>query len=207
MKKFAQKNKGFTLIETLVAITILMLAISGPLVFVSGALGEAIYARDQVTAFYLAQDAIEQIRNIRDTNEIQIQTGINEPSGSPAGPWLSNLAGVDGTLDLSPCLDQNGCIISALNAGASTIQTCPSNGCPALSYDPTTFVYGYTQDEISGGKNYLANGTPSIYTRTVHITQLGADEAKVSVRIDWQTQFSARSFTVVEDIFNWVSSS
>ncbi len=64
----AKPTKGFTLVETLVAISILMLAVTGPLYFSSESLKAATYSRDQITAFYLAQDAFEQIRKIRDDN-------------------------------------------------------------------------------------------------------------------------------------------
>ena len=77
MKNFIKKiikektNRGFTVLETLVAVFILVLAITGPMVFAQSGLRTAFLARDQITAFFLAQDAIETIKNIRDTNALQ----------------------------------------------------------------------------------------------------------------------------------------
>lgn len=73
MKKFLKKIKekereGFTIVETLVAITILMIAIVGPMTIAQRGLMASIYARDQVTASYLAQDAMEYMINFRDQN-------------------------------------------------------------------------------------------------------------------------------------------
>jgi len=62
------KNKGFTLIETLVAVSILMISIAGPLTIAQRSLKASIYAKDQVTASFLAQDMIEQIKRDKGTN-------------------------------------------------------------------------------------------------------------------------------------------
>ncbi len=53
------QHKGFTLIETFVAITVLMIAVLGPMTLLSRALQESRYLRDQMTASYLAQEGVE----------------------------------------------------------------------------------------------------------------------------------------------------
>lgn len=60
-------QKGFTIIETLVAIAVLMIAIAGPLVIASKGLTAALYSKDQMIASFLAQESMEVIKNIRDT--------------------------------------------------------------------------------------------------------------------------------------------
>ncbi len=87
MKKFQIYNKGFTIIETLVAIAILMISIAGPLTIAQKSLLSALYARDQVTASFLAQDAIETLKNKRDSNLYASQNwlaGMNGLSASPS---------------------------------------------------------------------------------------------------------------------------
>ncbi len=68
-------NKGFTLVETMVAITVLVVAIAAPLTLSSQSLFSAIYAKDQTTAFYLGQEAIEIVRNQRDDNLLKYLDG------------------------------------------------------------------------------------------------------------------------------------
>src|SRR3989344_5287897 len=61
------KNKGFTLVETLVALSIFSVSILGLLVALSQGLADTGYAKKKVAAAYLAQEGIEYIRNMRDT--------------------------------------------------------------------------------------------------------------------------------------------
>ncbi len=101
----SKKNKGFTIVETLVAVAILMISIAGPLTIAQKGLTAAIYARDQVTASFLAQDAMEYIKNIRDND-------LN------SGDWLNRL---------SMCIGTSAqCIIDTIS-GTITRTTSPSN--------------------------------------------------------------------------------
>src|SRR3989338_1659516 len=86
-------GRGFTLIETLVAVTILSAAVAGPMVLSIKSIGSASVSQDQLVAFYLGQEVVEYIRNIRDTNLI---SGNN---------WL------DGLTDCLLSSGPNGCYI------------------------------------------------------------------------------------------------
>lgn len=74
-----QKNTGFTLIETIVAIAVLALAITAPLTLAYRSINATNIARDQVVATFLAQDAMEYILAQRDFNRIS------------GGSWLDGL--------------------------------------------------------------------------------------------------------------------
>lgn len=72
MTKFNFKNKiltgGFTLLEALVATSILMVAVAAPITIAQKGLSSAVYSKNQLIASYLAQDVIEYIKNKRDEN-------------------------------------------------------------------------------------------------------------------------------------------
>lgn len=59
---------GFTIIETLVAVTVLMIAVAGPLVVAGKGLIGAEIGKNQLIASYLAQESMEVLKNIRDNN-------------------------------------------------------------------------------------------------------------------------------------------
>jgi type II secretory pathway pseudopilin PulG len=107
------KQKGFTLIETFVAISVLLTAIAGPLTIASKGLSSAMIARDQMTSFYLAQDAIEYIRHKKDTNTL----GGN--------PWLT---GLDACKDALCLVDSKEDSITACGGSCSPIRYDEESG-------------------------------------------------------------------------------
>ena len=71
------KTKGFTLIETLVAIAVLLTAIVAPLTIAARSISYTNFARDQIIASYLAFDSLESIIAIRNDNIAHIED--NDP--------------------------------------------------------------------------------------------------------------------------------
>jgi type II secretory pathway pseudopilin PulG len=70
-KNNQKKNRGFTIIETLVAVTILMIAIAGPLTVANKAYRAALDARNQMIGLNLAQEEMEYIKNLKDNFSIK----------------------------------------------------------------------------------------------------------------------------------------
>ena len=98
-------QRGYTLIETLIAITIIVTATVGPLSLAAKSLAQSQYARDQITAFYLAQEGLEIVRHIRDAN--------------PGAAWRTKLTG-------KGCSSTGGCNVDATSIEDAT--RCPE-GC------------------------------------------------------------------------------
>lgn len=67
------KNRGFTLIETIVAIFLLTVGVVGSFSLMQRVTSFASITASQFTATYLAQEGIETIRNIRDSNYLKRQ--------------------------------------------------------------------------------------------------------------------------------------
>ena len=68
-QNFSRKNLGgFTLLETMVAIAILLVAVTGPISIIGDSLHKLYYARDQMVAVNLAQEGIESVRTTAETS-------------------------------------------------------------------------------------------------------------------------------------------
>lgn len=178
-KHMKEREGGFTLIETLVAISLLTIAVVAPITLTAQSLSSAYYARDQITAFYLAQEAIEAVRAIRDAQILQITQS--------AGASNINLFG------LIPLNNQPFTIDARKADPAQAIINCDTT-CPPLETDGT--LYGYN-----------AGWTPTNFTRTVKAQFVGSgqDEIRVTVTVTWRTgAFQARTFSISENMYRWV---
>lgn len=169
-----KKNKGFTIVETLVAVAILMISIAGPLTIAQKGLTAAVYARDQVTASFLAQDAMEYIKNIRDNNILD------------EDPWLRYI------IDNGCSSASNQCKVDTTSSvQASAIQPCNGNCYLYLS------DRGYDTNS-SGTKTQF---TRSFYVDITNISNPD-EEATVYVTVSWTNGTIANAVTLENQLFN-----
>ena len=184
------KNKnGFTLIETLVAVLLLAITITGPLTIASKGLTATMVAKDQFIGFYLAQDAIEQVRFLRDSSCLASGGG---PTGCPSASWLSGLGS---------CVSTDGsasCYIDSVQGTVGAWASCPTSSC-ILNYDSGNKYFSYTSGSRSAQQ----------FIRIVKIQNdpAGAspDEAVVTVEVNWSDRagITRVPIKVRENIFRW----
>lgn len=192
--KQKQTSNGFTIIEALIAIFILSVSVASMLGVTATSSAYARYANNEITANYLLQEAVDSVRNSRDTIAFQM-------NGTPEGGWdkfLERYGSPSGK-----CFSPNGCYLKIddfdpKDTAGNDIKVCDQSVCRYLSYDPTlasNLFYYYKDDDTS----------LSIFTRTVKMTKINNDEVKVTATISWDNGngSSPRTITLETYLLNW----
>jgi len=189
-RKASNTARGFTLVETLVAISIFTVSLLGMMTILSGSISNTFYAKQKIVASYLAQEGIEYIRNMRDTYVLYSADGQTG--------WNS----FNDNLSTHSCMTENGCFLNADNLFSLptpmpmtkvTLTACSSSTCPSgiLSYDSTTGKYGFT-------------GTVSTFTRKIVVNIVSSEETRISSTVSWAQGSGNYSIVFSESLFNWV---
>lgn len=170
--------RGFTLVETLVAITVVVTAMVGPLYAVQQSLNASRTAREQLVASSLAQEGMEYVRGLRDSNYLYVLA--NPGSGRS---WLFGVNGTGGSVN---CITAACVVDPTQNTVSRTI---------APLYLSATNLY-----------NQAGSGTQTIYTRRVQLTAVpgSVSEMVVTVTVTWTTKSQTRNVTITERLHNWL---
>ncbi|OGC80692.1 hypothetical protein A2943_02245 [Candidatus Adlerbacteria bacterium RIFCSPLOWO2_01_FULL_51_16] len=197
-KKIIKQSRGFTLVETLVAVLLLTTAIVGPITIASKGLTASVVAKDQITAFFLAQDAVENVRFIRESNRLGGYAWLAGLDGSPNGGLTTG----DATCQSNNCcVDSNGSRSCYMDSRLGTVASCAGTCSTPLRYDATNGYFLTT----GGGSPTAQN-----FRRTVKIINNPGgstpNEATVIVTVTWNYNIASgitRSVEVRETLFNW----
>lgn len=195
-----QNSGGFTILETLVAITIILIAITGPLDIIAHSLKASYYSRDEVTAFYLAQEAIEYARNQRDNNELNLNSTIDQ--------WLDNAVPPD-CLNNADETSIKKCVLLQDTEGNYQYDPCTGNCADNESYRMKRFSNTGVMGAVSGDED--TNFTREIYfTKVVDRSVVGDTEGQtrneilVTVNVYWSNSFGSNNkFTLSTRLYNW----
>lgn len=171
-------QRGFSLVETLVAITILLIVISGPMAISSRAAKSTTYASEQVVAFFLAQEGAEIAQKLRDDLVLREFEGLT----NTAWQQFSDDTGAGAYSDCFISHNVYGCgleLIAGDTAGAVAAPidcTSTGNAC-TLRFDET--------GERSRYKH--SAGTPTAYKRIIKFNRLDDHQVRVESTVSWRS--------------------
>ncbi len=199
---FLQKNKGFTLIETMVAAFILTLALTGLLTLNASTLFAARYSRNQITANYLIQEAADSIRNDRDTTAFLQNTGGSvgwntfiakyQPSCFVAS-FAGNTTSSGCSMDFSSVAPAPiPCTVATLGWG--TIH------CPILNYDSSGQNNSYYNYSTPVGQYVQSNFKRQIL---MSINSSNPNELDVKITVEWLNGNLVHSQSLQTTLFKW----
>ena len=175
IKKKLNMNKGFTLIEMLVAVFIFSVALAALMGISARGLRAARLAQNQVIADYLAIEGVEVVRNIRDSAFLL---------GSNTNTW-SNIFNEDGCLQGIENGGATHCVFE-LSSSSTDISLYPCSGGNSCDL--------YFNETI-GDYRHFQNGTPTAnyalfnYDREIRLEQVSGSQDEIIVTVDviWPT--------------------
>lgn len=203
IKFIIQKNKnnkhGFTLVETLVAVSIFTLSLLASMAVLTNGISDTGYAKKKVVATYLAQEGIEYIRNMRDTSMLY-------DTVSPLHGWNQFNSTISGASGNTLCGSSNGCYfgdISDFSSQSQPIMSIPLTACSSTS-SSSVCPNGPILYDSANGKYGYSSGVNSGFARRIKVTQISADETKISSTVSWNQGSGFRSVSFSESVFNWI---
>ncbi len=195
---YTQKIQGFSLVEVLVAITILLLVIVGPMQIIARSINSTNFATEQVNAWFLAQEGLELAQKGRDDLVLQnFRFQINPPGGedTPMSQFLSTYAS---------CMGVNGACGLNINDGLTvpTVVNCSliDNCRLHLTTSANTARSSYQHSALGN--------TPSPFTRVIKMERIPATgkvrEIKVTSTVTWRTGslISSQKVEAITYLFN-----
>lgn len=173
-RKRAVTKQGFTIVEALVAISILVVSVTALLGVVSQSIFNSTHIKNKAVAISLAQEGVELVRNIQDSALLAEDYQTFEVFA--------------GTL-FQPCMFNEGmCTIDPLSL---EIDSCPNQTCPPLRISDTGY-FNYTF------------GEESRFTRSIEITPSLQNSGRAIVTVSWEQGSTLREVVYEVDLFLWI---
>ena len=191
MKIFLKKqSRGFTIIETLVAIFILTIVLSVSMGIIQQTLIGSNLARDEIIAYNLAEEGIEYIRSIRDSNSLNGSNWLvlNSSTNPPSYLTDSNVCGGGGCgVDAV-----NGDLSGDLNRG---VEACSGTSCQLHLESVPPYFYSYNVSDP------LSRFTRVITVKPVNnlILKDTVYEVVVTSTVSWP----GGSYSLSERLYDW----
>lgn len=180
MKLLHQYNQGFSLVEVLVAITILLLVMAGPMRVLTSSTNSTTYSSEQVVAYFLAQEGLELVQLGRDNLVLGDFKDIIQSQSLEPNPWAQFQT------NFAACIS-GPCGLTATNAAPTyTITNCSTlTNCRLyLNTSTPTNRARYTHT--------VTGNTATPYTRTIQIGMITAASGRIqgavaTSTVTWRT--------------------
>jgi len=178
-------NKGFTLVELLITITVILVGLVGTFTAVQQGITTIDYARSRLTASLLAQEGVEIVKNIRDTNLLE--------GRSVSIDWHEGLDPEDYTPGAtSKVYEVEYEDIEDLASSFTTL------GCDPCIFDDLRFL---TQD--NNGFYGYSGATVTRYKRMVRMEKIAENHLRLTITVYWRTRNGNRDFVLIQEMFAW----
>ncbi len=184
-------SRGFTLIETMIAVTILTLSVAGPLVTANRSIVAARISRDQLSASYLAQEGIEYVRAMRDNAYLAAYQAGGTTVSSTA--WSNFLTASINQCRAATCtLDPS----QPMGSGSGfSLVPCSGSSCTPLRLTQlANGTYGYTQQ---------SGGTATPFTRTIQAIEVSPTDERIVSTVSWSYHGIPYSVSVTDHLTPW----
>lgn len=175
-------RRAFTLVETLVAITVVTLAILAPFDAIQRVIAASRLAKDNLIASALAQEGLEYVRFVRTSNYL---------AGKPLFQGIDNTSSA--RFGRNDCVNSL-CELDATQSVGSAITSCNSTNidvCRLLYVNSSTGLYTFS----------TTNATPSLFKRGFTYVQY-ANYEKVTVKVEW-SDHGTQILTLTENLYDW----
>lgn len=183
--KIKSKNRGFTLLEVIVAIFILTVGIGGSFVLIQQTISTASMVRSRLIATYLGQEGIEIVRNIRDNNWLEQRESLQTP---PLPVWNDGMSGCQGPTN---CCEGD----YETDMLPSKTPLAPVAGC---DFDNLNYL-----NIDSGGFYSYLPGTQTKFKRKILIEPIEENKMKVVAIVQWKEKTEIYEVEVIEHVTNW----
>jgi len=180
---YKNKQSGFSLVETLVAISLLLIVIAGQM-SISNATKGSSYAREQTQAFFLAQEGVELVQNVRDKLFLEHLSDLLNGTNNTPEPWTnfvtSTISPIGDCFSASGCglyFDNTNLLSGKINAvSCSTISNCLLRFSESAS-DRARYNHSATNP---------TSNPATVFTRRIFVTNSG-DAVRVRAVVTWRT--------------------
>lgn len=202
LRKLIRNKAGFSLTEVMIGMMILTVAIVAATNLLVGLIGSNQTNLKTMQAYYLAQEGIEAVRNVRDSNWLHNNNWLGDESGAP---WEGRLVAEGESFDLE--LLEGGWITVAAERVPGDDVTLRVLGDSApwkiseLVSENSGKIYDHGGEYWSSVAGSDENFTG--FSRTISIKNYGDDSVLVEARVSWSEGAKERSFALSEVMTDW----